>query len=130
MQFIATFEMMASILNVCMFRSDSHKFSYSLLVLSFDLYVPSRSPWDQDTLIGRCGTIVFYALQATIFTYVTASFSSFFISTNLQFDAFRLYMKGLIDELENIYEEQNTLKEGDIQSMLRDIVRFHVVVKE
>lgn len=85
-------------------------------------------PWDHNSLTGRSGTIVFCAIQAIIFTYVTFSFVSFFISIILQLNAFRIYLKGLIDELNNAIDDHNA--PHDFQLILRNIVRFHVVVKE
>lgn len=92
-------------------------------MISFEFI--SSSPWDQNTLIGRCGTIIFCAIQATIFTYVTTTFLSFFISISLQFDALRLYMKYLIDELDYIIDVR-----GNKEKSLQSIICLHIAIRE
>lgn len=70
--------------------------------------------------------MAFCAVQAVIYTYVTTTFLSFFVSTSLQFDAIRIYMKGLIKELDDAIVN----RVNGFEMMLRDIVRTHVAMKE
>lgn len=69
-------------------------------------------------------------MNVTIYTYVNGIFMTFFITTSQQFDAFRIYLKGLIDELDDaIAIKQRCTNNDAIQSMFQHIVCFHVATK-
>lgn len=68
-----------------------------------------------------------------MFTYLTTTIMSFFVTINLQLDALvRIYLKNLIDELHAAIDEnnENIKKKHDIQLMLRSLIRYHQIVKE
>lgn len=83
---------------------------------------------NQDELNGRMVAIWFCLPQACLYTFVTFSFVSFFITTSLQFGAFRIYMKGLVGDLNAMIVDGNGTRE--IPKMLCEVVRFHVAAKE
>lgn len=65
------------------------------------------------------------------YNYGTVAFLTFFITSSLQFDAFRKYMRGLIDELNDVItQRQVDHDDREVQTMLQHIVCFHVAAKE
>lgn len=90
--------------------------------------------------MGKSASVTYCVLAVTIYTYVVAVFMVFFITTSLQFDANRVYMKGLIDELDDSIEQPCTAAtaaavdhdEDDVnlKTMLQHIVCFHVSGRE
>lgn len=71
-------------------------------------------------------------MACNVFAFVIGVFMSFFITTSLQFNAFRNYLKGLIVELNDAFGRRQ-IDDGndkDIQSMFRHIVCFHAATKE
>lgn len=92
--------------------------------------IESSALWNENTLLGKSWSIVYCAMAVTIYTYVTAVFMTFFITSSLQFDAFRNYWKGLIDEFDKAIAQRLTDDDDDIKTMFQHIVCFHVAVKE
>lgn len=77
-------------------------------------------------------TAIYCAVAVTIFSYVTGVFMTFFITISLQFDAFRIYMRSLIAELDDAIKRHRTDVDDDkeIKTMLEHIVCFHVAAKK
>lgn len=91
--------------------------------MSFESY-----PWDQNMLAGTYATILVCALAVTCFAFAIAALMTFFIASGLQFDAFRVYMEGLVVELdEAIVESAHAV---EFQLMFKRIICFHVAAKE
>lgn len=111
---------------LCLSFFDFKILFHIFFLLSFE----SSAPWNQNTLIGKSISILICAMNVTIYTYVNGIFMTFFITTSQQFDAFRIYLKGLIDELDDaIAIKQRCTNNDAIQSMFQHIACFHVATK-
>lgn len=77
--------------------------------------------------MGIYATIAVCAADVTSFIFTVTVFLTFFITTSLQFDACRIYMKGLVAELDDAITQCD---HDDIQPMFQHIISFQVAAKE
>lgn len=79
-------------------------------------------------MTGTYATILFGTMGAPSYVFVAAAFLSFFIATSLQFDACRVYMEGLVTELDDATTRPSHAV--GLELMFEHIVCFQVAAKE
>lgn len=93
------------------------------IVLTKSLKNCYRLPWNQTSLFGYAGEIVYDVLIGE--TYLIAgSFMLFFIALCQHHQAFYQMFEHKLNKL----KRRNEIK--DKQKILRDLIRFHITVKE
>lgn len=88
-----------------------------------NLFIRFRLPWDQTTIFGYFGTILFSTICADVYLFMNGSILLLFVSICLHHQAFSQIVHDLAIQLD---AQKST---NDARAMICNLIEFHLSVK-